>query len=264
MTDDFKDEIRKRANGDKGIPQRYIEQQADSLRVVDGSECVLNESGRLTATEAGIWMFDVGQYITFNGPADIPKLPQEEPNFGSLASEQRSEAKNIARRVLRDNGWTRAGSGTVREVWQPPADGIHIDDPSGCLVKIARWSERDYDAGVEQNRQEIANWMVGSDEERRVLTPPSEYNAERHRWFTVPRVDTNVSREESEQLIDNLENDGWSLLDLRRENIGKLEGRVIILDSGIVYPPDSRKLSDKVRELEAEDPGNTLHEVLEL
>lgn len=261
MSDQFKDEIRSRMGG---IPDSYIEEQSDSLRVSDGSECVLNREGRLVVTEAAVWLFDVGEYITHFGSVPLHQLPQDEPEFGSLPDDQRSEAKNIGRRVLRDNGWVRVGSGSVREVWEPPEGHVHIDDPTGCLVKIARWSKRDYDGGVEQNRMEISNWIVGTSEERKALTPPSEYNARRHRWFTVPRVDTNVPRSEAEKFTDRLESDGWSLLDSKLDNIGTFGGETVFIDSGIIYPPDSRNLSDKKNELKSEDPGNTLHEVLEL
>jgi len=260
MTDEFKEEIRSRMGA---ILDAYINDQAQSKRVSDGSECVLTESGRKQATHAALWMYDVGQYIMLNGPISGLSLPQDEPNFGSLADEQRKEARSKGRGVLRDGGWTRVGKGSVRDVWKPPEDAVMIDDPTGCVVKIARWSERDYDAGVDQNRQELANWMIADRDAKQFLTPPSEYDSERHRWFTVPTVDTDVKDSEVEAFIERLESSGWSLLDLRNENVGRFNGQIVILDAGIVYPPDSRELSNKKNDLSRNDPGNTLGEFLE-
>jgi len=259
---DFEDEIRNRMGS--GLPSKYVDEQAQSKRVSDGSECVLTERGRLQATEAAIWMFDVGQRITFDGTISGLSLPQKEPEFGgSLADEQRQKARERGRSLLREVGWTRVGGGTVRDVWKPPEDVVMIDDPTGCLVKIAKWSKRDYDAGVDQNRQELANWMVADRKAKEALTPPSEYNSNRHRWFTVPTVDTDVDESEAEAFIERLENNGWSLLDSKVENLGRIGNSIVFVDSGIIYPPNSRELEDKKNELKRNDPGNTLNEVID-
>jgi len=250
MAKDFKSAIRDRMGSFK-FPESYIKSQSDSERVSDGSNCVLTAQGRFTATRAGLWMFDIGQQISYSGALPIDGLPDDPKG-------QRRKAREIGRRILRDAGWDRIGGGTVRDAYVPPDRVVVMDDPEGCVVKVAKWSHRDWDGGVDQIRQEIANWTEAGSVARQRLLPPSEYNEKRMRWITFPEVDTKVPDPQRESVMDELDDSGWTLLDTSPENVGRYRGRLVFLDSGIVWPPNSKEVSEFKNELKAQDPGVTL------
>lgn len=202
--------------------------------------CRLNARGVEVANQIARYAMVHPYRVSANGVVDIPDVSEHlsDPTPRKLKRECRKRANSIGRA----NGWRPVGGGTVRKAYAAPE--AHWSGDTGgddCVVKVAFYTQHDGSGGLDQNIQSATLWEEANDLAAGVMAPIGMWESEFYGWITQRMGDTNdpvVNEEEVADRMEHLKSEGWSMLDLKADNFALLDGELVVIDSGALYPPD--------------------------
>lgn len=211
--------------------------------------CRLTAKGVMTANLVSEYMLIHPYRVSANGVVSIPDVDSG-PNTDPRS--QKNDSKALGRRIAREAGWRRIGTGTTRDVYAAPDDHWRGDTSSDdCVVKIAAYSDYDGAANaLEQTYKEVDIWEYEHDDAEGIVAPVGMWNSEYYGWSTQKQgiSPPDISDADVSLFNDRIEKDGWRFLDWRRENMGEVGGEYVIIDSGSVYPPNKKAHNQRVRQ----------------
>jgi len=123
------------------------------------------------------------------------------------------------------------GSGKTRVVINVPPEWMN--GRGDCIAKI-QW-----DPNYHQTAQEIDIWENANGRAAALLAPVVD-RSEMKQWLLMPRAEryTGLSVKEagriSRQLREGLQDEGYQASDIRRANVGRIDGRDVVIDYGSI------------------------------
>jgi len=124
------------------------------------------------------------------------------------------------------------GTGKTRVVVYPPDRWLSQGNPQECVVKI-QWDEYRH-----QNFNELQVWKEANGRQAAILNPVLDEEEIRANWLLVPKADNyrNIKTSTVHQIANKLRGKatelGMKARDVRAGNVGRVEGRDVIIDYG--------------------------------
>lgn len=218
-------------------------------------KCRLTPEGEAVVNEMVAWSLLLPWVMTSEGVQNMPAvkeelIPRKDISSGALISRRnkqaRSESKRRARRVARDAGWERLGAGTVRSTYKPAPEHVSGSHSGQCVVKVSTWNTADGDGGINQNYHEIANWLLAPEASQQYITDVYDWDEGLLLWVLEEQADVSdprLTEGAADEVEETLKSMGWRGGDVDAGNIGVLDDRVVVVDTGILYaaPEDEMK-----------------------
>lgn len=137
--------------------------------------------------------------------------------FDSLADCFASRPKADCIDECESEGLIHLGSGTSREVFEIPGENR--------IVKFHRGNPY-------QNRNEVSAWENAPADLKEVLLPVERY-ADDYGWLVMPKADSVPGTPpQIREIYDAVRPSEWNCKDKNPENLGRYQGRIVLIDYG--------------------------------
>lgn len=126
--------------------------------------------------------------------------------------------------IARSKGLDHLGSGVGRDIYAVGDELVTGDDE--CVLKVSANL-----VGCHESTREIRSYERVSAAAREYLAPILDHDVG---WLLMPRAAEGVDAHEIQQLLADFHDTGWACEDSNESsNVGKLEGRPVIIDYGM-------------------------------
>jgi hypothetical protein len=129
--------------------------------------------------------------------------------------------------ILTDNGFRHVGDGDSRIVFtaDDDPDTPAVSEGGDCVVKLTMFTD------PWQNGNEIINWEYAPDEIQHLLAPITQ-RADDGLWLVMPKAEGLDVESGHYELLNEMEDAGYALVDVRWDHVGLINGDPKIIDYG--------------------------------
>lgn len=151
----------------------------------------------------------IDEYHSFS---QTPKNEEESLSVVNEYVEKLEEAEK--------DGLSEIGQGRDRIVFESNSGDIL---PKGYVLKISKGAPK-------QNIEAVNTWNSMGEEARKHVAPIIEWSND-YKWVIQKQAAHTAYG--SKEVREKLEEEGWVCTDIRSENVGKINGRYVLMDLGI-------------------------------